>query len=518
MNDDQHIYDVAIIGAGVVGAAIARELSRYELSCVLIEGGADVGAGTSKANTAIWHTGFDAKPGSLESRLLRRSYTLLDQYMDEAGIAVERLGALLVAWTEEQLAALPSIVDRARQNGVGDVRLVSPEEVYAREPHLNTGALGGLLVPGESIFCPFSLPLALATQAVLNGVALKLAHPVTEVRAFSRPSPRQPAPCAAIVSEQEGRGASADLWRAGEQATGDELDGPHWAYLLHGPGGSVCCRYLVNAAGLYADTIDRLLGHVDFTVTPRRGELIVFDKLARALVNHILLPVPTAITKGVLISPTVYGNVMLGPTAEDLADKTDTSTSARGLELLWQKGQALMPRLLEEEVTSTYAGLRAATEHADYQIRLHADQRYVCVGGIRSTGASGSLGIAEYVVELLGTAGLALRPKGEFLPVRMPYLGEIAVRPYQSAALIATNPDYGQIVCHCERVTLGELVDASHTPIPARTLDGLRRRTRALQGRCQGFNCHANVAAVLARETGQSMAQILMLDPTGFTS
>ncbi len=494
MSDSQHIYDVAIIGAGVVGAAIARELSRYELSCVLIEGGEDVGAGTSKANTAIWHTGFDAKPGSLESRLLRRSYTLLDQYMDEAGIAVERLGALLVAWTEEQLAALPSILDRAQQNGVDDVRLVSLEEVYAREPHLNTGALGGLLVPGESIFCPFSLPLALATQAVLNSVALKLAHPVVEVRTISHPLP---------------------AWERELGGTGETL---HWAYLLHGPGGSMCCRYLVNAAGLYADTIDRLLGHADFTVRPRRGELIVFDKLARALVNHILLPVPTAITKGVLISPTVYGNVMLGPTAEDLADKSDTGTSVRGLELLWQKGQALMPRLLGEEVTSTYAGLRAATEHADYQIRLHADQRYVCVGGIRSTGASGSLGIAEYVVELLGTAGLVLRPKGEFLPARMPYLGEIGVRPYQSAELIATNPDYGRIICHCERVTLGELVDASHAPIPARTLDGLRRRTRALQGRCQGFNCHANVAAVLARETGQSMAQILMLNPTGFTS
>jgi glycerol-3-phosphate dehydrogenase len=470
MNDEQHVYDVAIIGAGVVGAAIARELSRYQLSCALIEGGADVGVGTSKANTAIWHTGFDAKPGTLESRLLRRSYALLEGYMDEAGIAVERLGALLVAWTEEQLQALPTILDRAHQNGVTDVRRVSAEEVYAREPHLNAGALGGLLVPGESIFCPFSLPLALATQAVLNGVVLKLDHLVAEV-----------------IPQADG------------------------TYLLRGPGGGTCCRYLVNAAGLYADAIDRLLGHADFTVTPRRGELIVFDKLARALVNHILLPVPTSVTKGVLISPTVYGNVMLGPTAEDLDDKADTGTSAHGLELLWQKGQALMPKLLEEEVTATYAGLRAATEHADYQIRLHADQCYVCVGGIRSTGASASLGIGEYVVELLVEAGLALQPKAEFRLARLPYLGEVGVRPYQSAELIAANPDYGRIVCHCERVTLGELVDAAHASIPARTLDGLRRRTRALQGRCQGFNCHANVAAILARETDQTMAQVLML-------
>src|SRR5262245_8231989 len=168
-----------------------------------------------------------------------------------------------------------------------------------------------------------------------------------------------------------------------------------------------------------------------------------------------------------------------------------------------------MPKLLQEEVTATYAGLRAATEHADYQIRLHGQHRYVCVGGIRSTGASASLGIAEYVVDLLAEAGLVLKPKAEFRTVHMPYLGEVGLRPYQSAELIAANPHYGQIVCHCERVTLGELVDATHAAVPARTLDGLRRRTRALQGRCQGFNCHANVAAVLARETGQSVAQVI---------
>jgi glycerol-3-phosphate dehydrogenase len=476
MSNDRHVYDVAVIGAGVVGAAIARELSRYRLACALVEAGPDVGAGTSKANTAIWHTGFDAKPGTLESRLLRRSYALLDKYLPQAGIAVERLGAILVAWNDEQAAELPGIVDRARQNGVENLRMLSSDEIYEHERHLHTGALGGLLVPGEAIFCPFSLPLALATQAVLNGVALKLSHPVAEISRQERPT------------------------------HGDEH-----AYLLRGPAGDLRCRYLVNAAGLHSDTIDRLLGHADFSVTPRRGELIVFDKLARPLINHILLPVPTAITKGVLISPTVYGNVMLGPTAEDLDDKTATGTSAEGLALLWQKGQALMPELMREEVTATYAGLRAATEHADYQIRLHADQRYVCVGGIRSTGASGSLGIAEYVVELLADAGLGLEAKPEFMPVRMPYLGELGPRPYQSPELIAANPDYGRIVCHCERVTLGELIDATHATIPARTLDAIRRRTRALQGRCQGFNCHAAVAATLARESGQSMAQVIGL-------
>jgi len=416
-----NIYDIAVIGAGVVGSAIARELSRYDLNCVLVEAGPDVGVGTSKANTAIWHTGYDAKPGSLEARLLRRSDALLQAFVPQAGIPFERLG--------------------------------------------------GLFVPGESIFCPYTLPLALATQAVLNGARLLLDHPVRE-----------------ISKERDG------------------------AYSLNGPGGSVRCRYIVNAAGLYSDEINRLLGQHEFTVTPRRGELIVFDKFARSLVNHILLPVPTAITKGVLISPTVYGNVMLGPTAEDLPDKTDTGTSDKGLRMLWQKGEAILPALMREEVTATYAGLRPATEHSDYQIRLHAEQRYVCAGGIRSTGVSGCMGIAEYVVGLLSDAGLALPAKTEFKPVRMPYIGETGLRPYQSAEMIAADSAYGQIVCHCERVSLGEILDAAHAVIPARTVDGLRRRTRALQGRCQGFNCHAALVALLAREARQNPDRLLMLE------
>jgi glycerol-3-phosphate dehydrogenase len=471
MSNDSHCYDVAIIGAGVVGAAIAREMARYDLSSVLVEATSDVGAGTSKANTAIWHTGFDAKPGTLEARLLRRGYSLLEQYIPEAGVPAERLGGLLVAWTPEQHKALPDLFARARQNGVSDVRLVSAAEVYQLEPQLNPGALAALLVPGESILCTFTLPLALATQAVINGAALKLDHQVREIT----------------------------------------LDGSG-IFTLHTTGGEVRCRYLVNAAGLYSDEIDRMLGHADFTVTPRRGELIVFDKFARGLVRHVLLPVPTATTKGVLISPTVYGNVMLGPTAEDLADKSETGTSEAGQQMLLAKGQAILSPLLEEEVVGLYAGLRAATEHSDYQIKLHADQHYVCVGGIRSTGVSSCLGIAEYVTDLLRSAGLALPLKAEFRSVHMPNIGEAGLRPYQLAEMIAARPDYGHPVCYCERVSRGEIVDAAHSVIPAATLDGVRRRTRAMQGRCQGANCHAAITAILARETGQSMSRLLEME------
>ena len=468
MSANPTLYDVAVIGAGVVGSAIARELSRYALKTVLVEAGPDVGTGTSKANTALWHTGFDAVPGSLEARLLRRGYQLLAEFIPQAGIPIELVGGLLVAWTPDQERNLPRLLEKARLNGDRTSRLVSAAETYALEPNLGPGALGGMLVPDEGILCTYTLPIAYATQAVLNGLDLRLNFAVQKV--ISRP------------------------------------DGAYW---LESPAGTVACRYLVNAAGLYSDEIDRLLGHTDFTIAPRRGELIVFDKFARGLLNHILLPVPNEFTKGVLISPTVYGNVLLGPTAETVPDKTNTATTAGGLAALRLKGQAILPALWHEEVTATYAGLRAATEHSDYCIRLHAAQRYVCVGGIRSTGVSGSLGIAEYVLELLAEAGLPRVERAVFQPVRMPYIGEAGPRPYGSAAMIAADPAYGQIVCHCERVTMGEIRAALTSTVPARTVDGLRRRTRALQGRCQGFNCHGAILAQLIAHTGQDPRQLM---------
>lgn len=465
------VYDVAVIGAGVVGSAIAYELSHYEISCVLLEANPDVGMGASKANSAIWHTGFDAQPGTLEAQLLRRGYPLLEAFMTQARVPFERLGALLVAWTPEEEAALPQLLERAYQNGVSNVRLLSASEVYDLEPNLGSGARGGLYVPDEGILCTYTLPLALATGAVLNGVDLKLSFPVREIQ-----------------------------------------HNPDGSYELKGPGGQVQCHYLINAAGLHADEINRQLGYSAFRIIPRRGEFIVFDKFARSLIRHIILPVPTAITKGVLISPTVYGNVLLGPTAEDIEDKEDTGTTAAGLRHLLEKGSAILPALVTEEITAIYAGLRPATEYRDYQIRAYADQRYICVGGIRSTGVSACLGIANYVTELLLESGLDLKPKPVHHLVRMPNIGEASPRPYQVAEMIATNPNYGRIVCYCERVTLGEILDAIHSVIPARTLDGLRRRTRALQGRCQGFNCHATIARILAIETGQSIPQILGME------
>jgi glycerol-3-phosphate dehydrogenase len=451
-------FDVAVVGAGAVGCAIGRELTRHGASCALIEAGPDVGAGTSKANTAIHHTGFDAKPGSIEAGLVARGYELLGAYAEEVGIPLAGIGALMVAWNREQRDALDGVEAKARENGYEDARPVDLDELYRREPNLGPGAEGALEIPGEGIVCPFTTTLAFATEAVAGGCELVLN--------------------AAVSAVTDRRGA----W---------EL------YTARGP---IRARHVVNAAGLRSDEVDSMLGHSEFRVRPRRGELIVFDKLARGLINHVLLPVPTEKTKGVLISPTVYGNVLLGPTADDIDDKSDRSTTAEGLSSLIEAGSRIVPDLVGQEVTATYVGLRAATEHRDYQLRDHPEQRYVCAGGIRSTGISGSMAIAEWVREALVSGGLQLERESAPTRLRMPNIGEYGSRPHLDPDAIARDPEYGRIVCFCERVSRGEIRDALASPIPPADPDGLRRRTRALMGRCQGFFCAAEIAAALSEE------------------
>ena len=460
-------YDVAIVGAGDVGTAIARELARFDLRLALIEAEVDVGAGTSKANTAILHTGFDAKPETLEARLVARGHDLLMDYADEVGIPVERTGALLVAWNGAELERLPAIRQNARRCGYERVHEISADELYRREPSLGPAAVGALEVPDEHIVCPFTPPLAFATQAVLAGADLRRGARVTEM---------------------------------------ERLDDGGWR--LTTSRGTLTAGWAINAAGLFSDEVHRMAGHDGFTVTPRRGELIVFDKLSRPLVNHVLLPVPTATTKGVLVAPTVFGNVILGPTAVDLERKDDTSSTAEGIAALLDQGRRIMPALLEHETTAVYVGLRAATEHGDYQVAAVGEHEYGYAGGIRSTGLTGAMAIAEHLRDQLDAAGLPLRERPGDLPaVRMPNLGEASPRPYAQPERIAGDPEYGRIVCFCERVTRGEIRDAAASPIPPVDLDGVRRRTRALMGRCQGFFCGAEVPALLAEHAGLEAAE-----------
>ena len=454
------IFDVAIIGAGVVGSAIAREFAKHDLTLCLIDAAADVGEATSKSNTAILHTGFDMTPGSLEAKLVSQGYQLLKAYAGEVNIAVEKLGGLLVAWSDEEVANLPKLKEKAIANGYTECELITKEELYKLEPNLGDGALAALTVPGEWIIDPWSPIVAFATQAKLAGCEIRLNTKVLDIAV------------------------------AGELITLGTNDQP------------ITCKYLINAAGLYSDEIDKLLGISDFKVRPRRGELIVFDKLSRSLINHIILPVPSSMGKGVLVAPTVFGNIMLGPTAENLDDKTATGSTNAGLKFLMEKGRKIAPQLLDEEITAIYAGLRAATEHSDFQIKLHTvnnKQRYLTAGGIRSTGLTASMAIATYVKQLLIAAGLDTGGEKELPAVKMNNLGEASLRSYQDEEKIAQSPLHGSIICHCEKTTTQEVLDALTSPLPPTNIANLARRTRAGLGRCQGFYCHSELRKLLEK-------------------
>lgn len=452
MNSTDVDVDVAVIGGGVVGTAVARALAQHGAGVVLLEARADIGAGTSKSNTAICHTGFDASPGTAEARFVRRGYELLVDYAERSGIALERTGALLVAWDEEQEAALPTLATKAAANGYHHCELVDAAGVRTLEPHLGPGARGGLIVPGEWIIDPWSPPLCFAADAIAAGAIVHRSSAVT----------------AAVRSEQ--------------------------GWTLTTSRHRIRARMVVNAAGLHGDELERLVGREHFTVTARRGELVVFDKAARHLVNHIVLPVPGRMGKGVLVSPTAFGNVMVGPTAVDLDRKDSTATTAQGLASLMAAAVRLVPALVHEEVTATYAGLRAATEFSDYVLGLH--EGWLTLGGIRSTGLTASLALAEYALEQLAGAGLELRHiDGPPSCTAAPALGEAGSRAWQ---------DGGRVVCHCEMVCAGEIETALSGPIPAVDLDGIRRRTRALTGRCGAFHCLAEVTALAAERSGRS--------------
>ena len=408
--------DVAIVGAGVVGCAIARELSQLRPARDAARGRARRRGRHEQGEHRAAPHGLRRQAGHARVKAggarVRAAVRLRRQ---RVGIPVEHTGALLVAWNEEQRAEFPGIVERAHANGYREIAEVG----------------GGRALPRAS-------PTWDRAPTVRSRCRPRGSCARSPPRSPTRPRRCSPdATCAARPRSR--RSARLD-------------DGRLPAH--HARRCRSRARYLVNAAGLHSDEIDRMLGHERFTVTPRRGELIVFDKLARPLVQHIVLAVPTKITKGVLIAPTVFGNVMLGPTAEDVQRKDDTESTPQGLAYLRAEGARIMPELLEHEVTAVYAGLRAATEHVDYQLSVHAPEGYACVGGIRSTGLTASMGIAEHVREQLGAAGLRLEPREEPPPeFTMPNIGERSERPYQRGELIEADRDYGRIVCFCERVT-----------------------------------------------------------------
>jgi glycerol-3-phosphate dehydrogenase len=455
MNPPTPIHDVAVVGAGVVGCAIARELSRFGLNVVIVDAADDVGTGTSKANSAILHTGFDAPVGTLEASLVRRGHSLLSKYASENDIPIKHVGALVLAWSSEDLEQLRAIEAKARDNSYVGARRRSAEEVYAVEPHLARGLIGALEIPDEAVVCPFTTPLAFATEAVLNGAELILNTPVTS-----------------IETSQEG-----------------------W-WTIRGGHSAISARWLVNAAGLYADEIEAMIAPTQVRITPRRGQFVIFDKHASSMVSSILLGVPTPRTKGILVAPTVFGNVLLGPTAEDIDDKTDTRTTHAGISHLLAEGERIIPGINDFEITSTYAGLRAVGP-SGYQVDADGSTRYAWAYGIRSTGLTSSMAIAEHLLDRMSDAGLEI-DSGSLQetvspPLGLNYLGDDRPRPHVEDAHIASDPGAGKLMCFCEGVSLADLESAVNSVIPPRCLEGLWRRTRAMGGRCQGFYCRGSI-------------------------
>jgi glycerol-3-phosphate dehydrogenase len=442
-------FDIAVIGGGVVGIAILRRLAMAGLNCVLLERGADILSGASKGNSALLHTGFDAPAKSLELQCVRAGY---DEYLAirrKLNLPLLETSAIIVGWTEEERAKLPAIAEKAHKNGVAEVRLLSQTEVRLREPQLAKRALGGVLVPGEHVMDPWSAPLAYAQQAMAHGAIIKRN---AEVKVASQ---------------------SKDLWQL------ETMAGPFKA------------RIVINAAGLFGDRVEALVRAAPFTIKPRKGQFVVFDKQASKLIRAIILPVPTARTKGVVLFRTIFGNLAIGPTAEETEEREAATCDADTLNRLKARAIEMVPALDGVGVNAIYAGLRPATEHQDYVIEALPKKNWITVAGIRSTGLTGSLGIAQHVEKLYAKHFGKLprkRPSPQWTPV--PNLAEHLIRPYQSG---------GEIVCHCEWVTRGEIEDALAGPLPAQDLSGLKRRTRAMMGRCQGFNCGAEVRFLLEK-------------------
>lgn len=441
-------YDIAVIGGGVVGLAILRRFAMAGLSCLLLERGEDILSGASKGNSALLHTGFDAPPGSLELSCMQAGYAEYLAIRDPLNLPLIESSALVVAWTEAERAGLPAIVAKAHKNGVGDVCAIDARELARREPHL-APALGAVLVPGEHIIDPWSAPLAYALQAIAHGATIR--------RGFE------------VTSAHWANGA----WR-----------------LAHGEN-QVHARIVINAAGNFGDIVERLVREPPFAIKPRRGQFVVFDKPAAKLANAIILPVPSERTKGVVLFRTAFGNLAIGPTAEDVDEREVAATDTATLERLKARAIEMVPALKDVGVNAIYAGLRPATQHQDYVIEALAGRNWITVAGIRSTGLTASLGIARHVCRLYTEHFAALPSPPEPVWTPVPNLAESRPRPYEQG---------GEILCHCEWVTRGEILRALNGPLPAQGLGGLKRRTRAMMGRCQGFYCAAHIEAILAEE------------------
>ncbi|MFC2822412.1 MAG: NAD(P)/FAD-dependent oxidoreductase [Spirochaetales bacterium] len=461
--------DVLVIGAGAVGCAIARELSKLNLKVIAVDKNSDVGGRASRANSAIIHTGYDASPGTLESELVVAANPMYDKIAADLDVPFNRIGAILPAINDEQFEKLPALKEKAFKNRVYDIDYLSADEIKRMEPEISPEVRGGLYIPRESIIDPFLLVVGYAENAVQNGVQFLLDTEVIGIRVENRQI------CGAETSR-----------------------------------GFIEARYIVNAAGLFCDQIASFVGKNDYFVNPRKGQFYILDKATNVKVNHIVLPIPTKLTKGKLMCPTIHGNMLVGPTAEDGTDKEDTSTNREGLDSIALDVKKLIPNVNLRDTITQFAGLRPNRNPEGLHIDVYEDvKNYVNISGVRSTGLTGSASIGRYVVQLLLQNGMKAEPNWSFNPIRkgIPRFCEMNAR--QREAIIKEDPLYARIVCRCETVTEGEIVRAIRSPIPARSIDAVKRRLRAGMGRCQGGFCGPKVIEILSRELGISPEEVI---------
>jgi glycerol-3-phosphate dehydrogenase len=465
------VYDVAVIGAGVIGAAVARQLSSYRLDVVLLEKQADACFGVSKANSGIIHGGFHHGPDALKARLEILGNIMFDRLQKELRFPFRRCGILVAALNEEEMKAVEKLYENGVRNKVIGVELAGRERMLALEPRLNPDVVGGLHAPSGGVIEPYRFVFALIENAQDNGVELATGFELTAVERLQD---------AFLLSSADGQGVRA--------------------------------RYAVNAAGLYADRVSALFGAEQFVIVPRKGEEFLLDRGAKGLPGKVVFPVPTRVSKGILVIPTVEGTCMVGPTAVEIEDKEDLATSQANLETVFAAARRLVPALSERDIITSFAGLRPTLAGGDFLIECSAQvPGLVQVAGIQSPGLTAAPAVGEYVKDLLKKAGLTLEEKPDWNPnlPEVPRIRELT--PFQVDELTRRDPAYGEVVCRCEGVSEAEIVAAVRRG--HRTLDGIKFYTRAQMGRCQGGFCTYRILRILARETGLPVAAITKRGP-----
>lgn len=460
------IYDIAVIGAGVTGCMIARALSKYKLKIALLERGNDVAMGASKANSGIVHAGFDAKPGTLKAKMNLRGNELMEDVCRELNVPYKRNGSLVLAFSEEEMETLHELYNRGISNGVDGMSILNRSELLAVEPNIGDEAVGALRAQTAGIVCPYSLTIAAAENSVTNGV---------------------------------------EFFRNFEAVSIDFADD---IFTVSAADNKIETKYIINAAGLFADEIAAMIGDNSLHITARRGEYYILDKSVGNLVTHTIFQCPSKMGKGILVAPTTHGNLLIGPSAIDIDDKNDVSTTAEGLKEVSALALKSVPGATTRFAITSFSGNRAHEDKNDFTIEPSSvNGHFINVAGIESPGLTGSPAVAEYVENIMrGIIDLQL--KENYVTTReKPFRYHLATDDEKRAA-IAKNPSYGRIICRCESITEGEILDAIHAPAGARDVDGVKRRTRAGMGRCQGGFCGSKVVELLARELNISANEI----------